>query len=662
MYPILLNTVQFLNPETAKPVALGCVETYQSDGVTPKVVYSDNGLTPHANPIKLDEYGVATIFSDSDVFLIVKDQNGAMVTQGLASVIANEEQNSVVSNIGNPYNHIIGGGLELDQAPVVAFDNHSGSYSLFEDTGFSTTDRSLRIGDIQQGLSPNGGFTVEIPVCDLSYLKGKNGYVRGKISTDAPLSLLANLGTVSSFLSQVNTNAGVVTETTFELALQNIPSLSVSKLIIEFSIISPNNSFVKICDLTLTSVSGASFVSYGKEHEKLRFGLVGTEIQDAINLSQNADNILQANIDAESLARENADNALQANIDSEASARISAISQTAFIDGDANRQFNVGDGLNPTNAINKSQLDSAISSLPVDNFVNGFMGYDEATNTLTLSTNNGGSIDLDMVSIINDAVATVPLASTTAAGIQENANRSETSGLSAQDKTVTPDSLSDLVSSIYNSIDDKANKNGNELERFSVEDGVTPKNAANISQLQSSTDSFYAHLKSFQKGGYAEWPTKPGGGDFVTKIMVSEDLTHIHYKIIIRRGLNYLQPIQASDYTGLPIKLPFYYNSDEVVVFSLATVFDEADGSNNAMAQLLSPDAINDGVIEIDINSIGSNQSLNGIIAGVTLRKGINKFSDAMSSPRLPSNFADFLEFWNAGSQMGNPNSITVIV
>lgn len=281
MLPILLNTVQFLHPDTGKPVSYGCVETYESDGVTAKTVYLDAGTTPHTNPIELDEFGVTTIFSDADVYLIVKDKNGAVITQGLATAIPTSSVGSGGGSVSAtllPYNHIIGGGGELS-APSATFISHTGNVVVAEDTQFSSTDKSIQIQDIDQGASPSGSVTLTFSTADLPQLKGKTGYLKGKIFTDH--STFVTLTAIIANNTQTLASSDPLqifssSSPEFELEIPNIPDIPNAELKLQIDINSPKNALIKLADLIASSVSGATFVSYGKKHEELRLNDFGS--------------------------------------------------------------------------------------------------------------------------------------------------------------------------------------------------------------------------------------------------------------------------------------------------------------------------------------------------------------------------------------------------
>jgi hypothetical protein len=93
----------------------------------------------------------------------------------------------------------------------------------------------------------------------------------------------------------------------------------------------------------------------------------------------------------------------------------------------------------------KTYVDSVIAALPADIYVNGLSSYNSTTNILKLSLSNGSTVDLDMTTLVADAVASVGAASETAAGIAEIATQTETNTGTDDLRFVTPLKLATYV-------------------------------------------------------------------------------------------------------------------------------------------------------------------------------------------------------------------------
>ena len=77
---------QKFTDQAGRPLGGGFVYTYVPGTTTNKATYTDlTGTTQNPNPVPLDAAGSAAIFGSGNYRLIVKDQNGVLVTDGEAS-------------------------------------------------------------------------------------------------------------------------------------------------------------------------------------------------------------------------------------------------------------------------------------------------------------------------------------------------------------------------------------------------------------------------------------------------------------------------------------------------------------------------------------------------------------------------------------------------
>lgn len=70
--------------------------------------------------------------------------------------------------------------------------------------------------------------------------------------------------------------------------------------------------------------------------------------------------------------------------------------------------FQASDTLSATPAFVNAAIAAAVATLPGDKFLQGLQSYNATTNTMTLLMSDGSTVAVDMTTLLNDAIATVP--------------------------------------------------------------------------------------------------------------------------------------------------------------------------------------------------------------------------------------------------------------
>jgi len=96
-----------------------------------------------------------------------------------------------------------------------------------------------------------------------------------------------------------------------------------------------------------------------------------------------------------------------------------------------------------------AKIATAVAAIPSDKYLQGLQSYNATTNVMTLAMSDGSTVNVDMTALLNDAIASVtssPLATTTVAGLIEEATGEETrlgaTDPNKDDRAVTPGSMS----------------------------------------------------------------------------------------------------------------------------------------------------------------------------------------------------------------------------
>lgn len=89
---------------------------------------------------------------------------------------------------------------------------------------------------------------------------------------------------------------------------------------------------------------------------------------------------------------------------------------------------------------------AAVSAIPGDHYISGLASYDAATNIATFNLASGGTTTVDFTSIVADAVASVPVATTSLTGTVTMATPAQVTTGTANDVVVTPADLTAKLS------------------------------------------------------------------------------------------------------------------------------------------------------------------------------------------------------------------------
>lgn len=104
-------------------------------------------------------------------------------------------------------------------------------------------------------------------------------------------------------------------------------------------------------------------------------------------------------------------------------------------------------GTDATTAVTPAGLHAAIAAIPADKYLQGLSGYNATTNVLTLLMNDGSTVAVDLTSLVNDAVASVPAATTTSSGVTRLATPAEATTGTSTTIAVTPAGVEAAISS-----------------------------------------------------------------------------------------------------------------------------------------------------------------------------------------------------------------------
>jgi hypothetical protein len=91
-------------------------------------------------------------------------------------------------------------------------------------------------------------------------------------------------------------------------------------------------------------------------------------------------------------------------------------------------------------------ITAAIAAIPGDQYVTGLASYNAATNIATLNLAGGGTTTVDFTQLVADAVASVPVATTSATGTVTLATPAQVTAGTASNVVVTPADLTSKLS------------------------------------------------------------------------------------------------------------------------------------------------------------------------------------------------------------------------